>query len=515
MPSGDEFASLWRPGAPGGRTAPGPNRALAGAGAGCGAGCPAGSGRSARRARRRGELRRQLSRSPRGGPRRWCPGGRQAGRATARPRRAVQGGLSPSAVLRSACRAPRPGVAGQAVPRPASGCPGGWWALVALAALAGAGGRRGPGPDRAGGPGAAPAVRTGATSAARTAREHRGRPDGWPATGDYAAAILEWVRAIAADLDERGVLAPDRADGGRVRRRGGPRPAAARRRSRSARPGCSTRSATGGARDPAGLRTAARPGRAHRGRPPRRRGAAAVAGRRDQHRPAAARGPAVRRAPAGPGGPDRRPVLSGWRRWRAPVAVMLVILLGGLIVALLQAAAGTGHLDPGNPPVRGARAGGAAGRPRQGRGAGPPRRPRPPRWPRPAAPPWSSPARKSCRRGSWLAGPRPGRAAAGGAGPRGARRAGPGGDAWPGLPARSAPCRRAADCPARAGRYRGPGRLRCAAPRPAAGAATQCCPADGLRHWCATWPPGTGHRAGHRRAAGTRTWVPAATRRSP
>jgi hypothetical protein len=60
-------------------------------------------------------------------------------------------------------------------------------------------------------------------------------------------------------------------------------------------------------------------------------------------------------APAAPTGPrGERPA---WRRWRAPLTVIVVILAGGLIVALLQPAAGTtGYLDPGNPQPNGARA---------------------------------------------------------------------------------------------------------------------------------------------------------------
>jgi hypothetical protein len=61
---------------------------------------------------------------------------------------------------------------------------------------------------------------------------------------------------------------------------------------------------------------------------------------------------ALAAAPAGPRG--ERPA---WRRWRAPLTVIAVILAGGLIVALLQPAAGTtGYLDPGNPQPNGARA---------------------------------------------------------------------------------------------------------------------------------------------------------------
>ena len=46
-----------------------------------------------------------------------------------------------------------------------------------------------------------------------------------------------------------------------------------------------------------------------------------------------------------------------WRRWRAPAAVALVVLLGGLIVALLQAPAPvTGPLDPDDTGPAGAHA---------------------------------------------------------------------------------------------------------------------------------------------------------------
>lgn len=63
----------------------------------------------------------------------------------------------------------------------------------------------------------------------------------------------------------------------------------------------------------------------------------------------------TRSVPAAPPGPrGERPA---WRRWRAPLTVIAVILAGGLIVALLQPAAGTtGYLDPGNPQPNGARA---------------------------------------------------------------------------------------------------------------------------------------------------------------
>jgi hypothetical protein len=90
-----------------------------------------------------------------------------------------------------------------------SSFPGGWWALVALAALLVAvvavvlarvgpvarSRRRGPGPLS----GTAP----------RTAREHREQAERLAAGGDYSAAILEGLRAIAAGLEERSLLAPN------------------------------------------------------------------------------------------------------------------------------------------------------------------------------------------------------------------------------------------------------------------------------------------------------------------
>jgi len=55
-------------------------------------------------------------------------------------------------------------------------------------------------------------------------------------------------------------------------------------------------------------------------------------------------------------GPGRTQV-PDWRRWRAPAAVVLVILLGGLIVALLQVPAPvTGPLDPDDTGPAGAHA---------------------------------------------------------------------------------------------------------------------------------------------------------------
>jgi len=86
--------------------------------------------------------------------------------------------------------------------------PGGWWGFVALVVLAAilvavvlarigpvAGARR-----RRAGP--------GAVAPGRTARGHRDAAARLAETGDYAGAICERVRAIAAELDERGVLMP-------------------------------------------------------------------------------------------------------------------------------------------------------------------------------------------------------------------------------------------------------------------------------------------------------------------
>ena len=42
-----------------------------------------------------------------------------------------------------------------------------------------------------------------------TARGHRNQAERYAAAGDHATAILEYLRAIAAGLEERGVLVPD------------------------------------------------------------------------------------------------------------------------------------------------------------------------------------------------------------------------------------------------------------------------------------------------------------------
>jgi hypothetical protein len=92
--------------------------------------------------------------------------------------------------------------------RATQGLPGGWWGFVVLMALAVllaavVLARTGPvarARRRRGEP--------GATSLARAARDHREAAARLAGSGDYAAAICERVRAIAAELDERGVLAP-------------------------------------------------------------------------------------------------------------------------------------------------------------------------------------------------------------------------------------------------------------------------------------------------------------------
>jgi hypothetical protein len=92
--------------------------------------------------------------------------------------------------------------------RATQGLPGGWWGFVALVVLAATLvtvvlARIGP---------VARAQRRragrGAAVPARTAGEHREAATRLAEAGDYAAAICERVRAIAAELDERGILMP-------------------------------------------------------------------------------------------------------------------------------------------------------------------------------------------------------------------------------------------------------------------------------------------------------------------
>jgi hypothetical protein len=86
--------------------------------------------------------------------------------------------------------------------------PGGWWAvatLAALAVIAAAAVLRWIGPvARARARAAGPVLAAGGL----TAREHREQAERQAAAGDFAGAIIESARAIAAGLEERGVLAP-------------------------------------------------------------------------------------------------------------------------------------------------------------------------------------------------------------------------------------------------------------------------------------------------------------------
>jgi Flp pilus assembly protein TadB len=89
-----------------------------------------------------------------------------------------------------------------------SGLPGGWWAVVTLAACAvivTAVVRARIGPVARS---ARRAAELAAPGLARTASEHRAAGQRLAAAGDFAGAICECVRAIAAGLNERGVLAP-------------------------------------------------------------------------------------------------------------------------------------------------------------------------------------------------------------------------------------------------------------------------------------------------------------------
>jgi hypothetical protein len=92
--------------------------------------------------------------------------------------------------------------------RATQGLPGGWWGFVVLVVLAATLvtvvlARIGP-VARAQRRRAQP----GPAAPGRTAGEHRDAATRLAAAGDYAAAICERVRAIAAELDERGILVP-------------------------------------------------------------------------------------------------------------------------------------------------------------------------------------------------------------------------------------------------------------------------------------------------------------------
>jgi Domain of unknown function (DUF4129) len=89
-----------------------------------------------------------------------------------------------------------------------SSVPGGWWAVVALAALAAL--AAAVVLNRVGPLARAPRAddRLLAGSQPLSAADHRLRAGRLAATGDYAGAILECVRAIARELEERGVLSP-------------------------------------------------------------------------------------------------------------------------------------------------------------------------------------------------------------------------------------------------------------------------------------------------------------------
>jgi hypothetical protein len=86
--------------------------------------------------------------------------------------------------------------------------PGGWWAVIALAALA----------VLAGavilhriGPVARSRARTGPAllpDRPLSARDHRQEGERLAAAGDFAGAIVESLRAVALELEERGVLPP-------------------------------------------------------------------------------------------------------------------------------------------------------------------------------------------------------------------------------------------------------------------------------------------------------------------
>ncbi len=87
--------------------------------------------------------------------------------------------------------------------------PGGWWALVAVAALVvvlAAVVLTRFGPVRRS---RRRRARPLAGGTARSARDRRARAADYAAAGDLRNAMIEALRAIASDLEERGVLVPD------------------------------------------------------------------------------------------------------------------------------------------------------------------------------------------------------------------------------------------------------------------------------------------------------------------
>ncbi len=113
--------------------------------------------------------------------------------------------------------------------------PGGWWALAAVAAAAALivsviFVRIRPSRARL----AAGAV---LPAAGRSARHYRQEAQRLAATGDYAAAIVESMRAIAVELEERGLLAPraGRTAGELAAEAAGPLPGSAAELSAAAR----------------------------------------------------------------------------------------------------------------------------------------------------------------------------------------------------------------------------------------------------------------------------------------
>ena len=86
--------------------------------------------------------------------------------------------------------------------------PGGWFGLIVLLVLAAAGITLIIARIR---PGAGWRLRSTPVLAggSRTAADHRRSAEQHAAAGDYAAAIIDAVRSIAADLEERAILRPD------------------------------------------------------------------------------------------------------------------------------------------------------------------------------------------------------------------------------------------------------------------------------------------------------------------